>query len=237
MIASAKSAPESNLTIVGPKTETLFECYEKLPAIASFFEHDGGEPLVLFSGRLTVGGYVPPDELEAFSVFTGAREIEGLEEDVPEIKGFARTLHPIMACRQAPFCEATESQNAAEEGYDILASADADFADGSDRWEWISDMTRRINIGRGKVYTNGASAVIVTAKNCREALIGAVASRPEEQHGGSASALLKSVCAKIRQEGLIPVTVAESEALVGFYARLGFERAGYLALLTLKRGV
>lgn len=237
MIAPLKNAPYTSQTVVGAKIETLYACYNELPALASFFEHEGGGLIALFGGRLTVCGSIPKDELLSFADFVGAAEIEGLESELPEPDGFSRTLHPIMSCDEER--RFTECEEAADlmEGYDVLAAADSEFSKSCDRWEWLSDMTRRRNCKRGAVYAKNGAAVIVTAKNSRELVIGAVASRSETRNRGAASALVMSVCQKAQKDGIMPVTVAFDENVAKFYSRLGFKKADSLALLTRKQGL
>ena len=237
MIEPLKKAPDTEKTVVGAKIETLYDCYNELPALASFFEHEGGGLLALSGGRLTVCGSIPSDELLSFADFVGALEIEGLEGETPELDGFCRTLHPIM--EHDGTTDPTKCEEAVDlmAGYDILSSADNMFAESCDRWEWLSDMTRRRNCQRGTVYTRDGAAVVVTAKNSRELIIGAVASRPDARKKGAASALVMSVCRKAQENGLIPVTIAADEETAGFYSRIGFKKTDSLALLTRKQGL
>ena len=142
-----------------------------------------------------------------------------------------------MSCGESLSEEEPKKAQDLMQGYDVLAEADSKFADACDKWEWLSDMTRRRNCQKADVYAQNGAAVIVTAKNSRELVIGAVASIPKERNKGAASKLVRAVCAKAQKDGLCPVTVAADESVSRFYERLGFEAVGRLVLLTRKENL
>jgi len=218
--------------LCGAKLETLFACYRDVPAIAAFYEGEGFFCGV-FGGRLTVCGMPEAEELAAFAAFLGAREIEG--EALPALPQGARAEYPILRWtgekKAIPLPE-TDDYSAA---YEILCASDGAFRAESERLPWISDLRRRTNRGRAAVCLRDGAAVVVTAQSDSLAVLGAVACRPEARGKGAASALVRDASASLCARGRTPVTAAASEALAGWYERLGFARAGALALLTLDR--
>lgn len=220
--------------LLGAKMQTLFACYREFPGAASFWESESAL-LCFFSGRLTVCGKIDFDELLSFAAFLGAREIEGGAALLPSLPGFRRTEHPLLffsdAAAAAPVCETDDLA----EIWQILCAADANFALQSDRLEWLSDLRRRIRLGYASAYCENGAAVLVTARSSREAVLGAVACRPEAQGRHAAAALVRKVCARLIAEGRKPVTAAAAFSLAEYYERIGFTRRGSLALLTQER--
>lgn len=215
--------------LCGAKLETLFACYRDLPALAAFYEGEGFF-CVTFGGRLTVCGMPDPEELASFAAFLGVREIEG--EGFAALPGWSRGGLPLLAYEGAEAPVPLSETHDLADAYEILCEADETFRAQSDRLPWLSDLRRRTGCGRAAAFLRGGAAAVVTAQNASHAVLGAVACRPGARGRGAASSLVRDVCASLRACGRTPVTAAASEALADWYGRLGFRRAGALALLT-----
>jgi predicted N-acetyltransferase YhbS len=235
VIGQLTSPPRADTPVLGAKLSALWDCYRDLPEIASFWKSDRAL-LALFGGRLTVCGAIGGAELGSFAGWLGVREIEGVAGEIPEaVGGFVRSDHPILS-HTGDGCGEKPPAGELSDVYEILCAADEAFAHDCDRLAWLSDLRRRTNRGAAEAFSENGACVLVTAIANGEAVIGAVACRPESRGNRTAAALLQTACGALHAQGLRPVTVAADERLSAYYERLGFTRAGTLALLTRRDG-
>jgi len=117
-----------------------------------------------------------------------------------------------------------ENAPALDEVYDILKTAfDIEYE------RWYADMSHRIRHNVAKARKMGNSALIIQHEINGEALLSQIATRPEARGLGSASRLIKAVCAELYESDVF--LLCEDE-LLPFYDRLGFQKTAQKRILT-----
>ena len=206
--------------IMGCKTETLLNCYGDMENAVSLYKSDSGAVLCRFGQTLLVCGAVDAEILE----FADRLGITSIESDVSKTAvGRESKEYPILYrdCGGNADVAILESLS---ECYNVICSADKEFADNTEYLYWLSDIVRRQNRGRAKAYCRDGAAAAVSAVGSGEAYLSQVAVLPEKRKEGRASALLSSVFSDRFLCGKRLYTAAQNEGLIPFYQKLGFVR-------------
>lgn len=237
MISRCETPPPLPGTAAGVKIETLLRCYGLGPGNCELWQNCGGGVLCRFDARVLLCGRWDADELSAFLPFLGARSAEGGADELPALPGWRETVLPVLAHGGAP----PEPKRLPEPDknppgrlvYEILSAADAAFPAGAPYLPWLSDLTRRRNLGLARFWTlSGAAAAGVIAQGSGLALIAGVAVLPERRGEGLASRLVGLLARDAADRGFTPVAIAGADSLVPFYRRLGFRETGRQRFLT-----
>ncbi|MDE6733452.1 MAG: GNAT family N-acetyltransferase [Oscillospiraceae bacterium] len=93
-------------------------------------------------------------------------------------------------------------------------------------------MSHRIRHNVAAARRLGDSALIIQHDLNGEALLSQIATLPSSQNRGNASRLISAVCAELSPS---EVFVICEDSLKEFYRKIGFELAGYKAILTAKK--
>ena len=207
--------------IGGCRAETLMRCYGDIENSVSLYKSDGGAVICRCGQTLLVCGAVDAEILE-FADTLGINQIEadGLC-DTPE--GWGIEKYPVL-CRQCDGADAVLILESLTECYNVICSADEDFAKQSEYLYWLSDMVRRQNRGCAKAYYSDGAAAAVSAVSESEAYLSQVAVCPEKRGEGRASALLNSIFSDTFLCGKRLYTAAQNGGLIPFYQKLGFIR-------------
>lgn len=104
------------------------------------------------------------------------------------------------------------------DAYEILkTSFEIDFE------PWYLDMSHKIRHGISRIYGIDKSVLAVQHNLCGEALLSQIATIPEKRRNGTATELILSVCAMLRDSKIF---VLCEDGLMPFYEKIGFEYCG-----------
>lgn len=160
------------------------------------------------------------DELAEFFAFCGAREIF-----CSELAGVS--LGKLIDCKMQfvnimHFCgdavpAEVEKNPPFQEAFEVIRQA---FGLSDRLFEpWYLDMSHKIRHQVSEIYRLGSSVLVVQYHQNNEVLLSQVATLPSNQGKGSASKLIKAVCAEYAESA---VKIICSDELVSFYTGIGF---------------
>lgn len=243
MIAFCQSAPplKEPETLISCRMQTLHSCYGTLPNALDWYKSDAGGVLCHFGSALLILGNVDYGELFPFSDLLGVTRIEWITDIMTPYAppdGWISTSHPVLhgIGGGAPKSEMIATDFELRRCFSLLCQSDAQFEREAEYLPWLSDMTRRRNVGRAEVFMHTDAAVAcVTAKGHHSAYLSSVAVLPQKRGAGVGLALVRAVVAHPTLRGVDIFTAAQSETLVGFYLRAGFSVLPQLLTITEKR--
>lgn len=222
-----------NKPCIAPVMEANSEVFAGHPALMRFYLCDESGALLLRGGGGLLCGEADDEELSGMLGFGG---IDSLKTDgmVPFGWHAEETLR-IMVLREIPaaralpggaaFCEEPSMRQVMDllqhEGL-LGTAADNFYSEACTKRSRGLARVWTVNIGGMPAATAGAYAVTP-----REAYLSAVLTLPEHREQGLASALVAHAAAELAQSGR-RVSLLCREALVPFYARIGFETVGEL---------
>ncbi len=232
--------PDAEMPI-GCRMQTLNACYRALPGALDWYRSDAGGVLCRFGNTLLVVGDPDFDALFPFAELLGVNRIESIsrwdeQRHVPA--GWQAQGYPLLRCTGAGTSSPKNLRTDIDlrRCFELLCTSNAQFAREADYLPWLSDMTRRRNVGRAEAFLyDDAAVACITAKGRCSAYLSSVAVLPERRGEGLGLQLLHAVRTHSTLQGRTIYTVAQSEALTAFYQKAGFEALPQRLIITEKR--
>ncbi|MFV0496851.1 MAG: GNAT family N-acetyltransferase [Candidatus Fimivivens sp.] len=243
MIAFCQNAPlrKEPESLISCRMQTLQACYSALPNALDWFTSDTGGILCRFGSALLILDDVDFDALFAFADMMGINRIEWLSNGITahaQSAGWTSSCYTVLHCvgHAAPTSANIEPNGSLQRCFSLLCQSDAAFAREVDYLSWLSDMTRRRNVGRAKTFIHGDAAVAcITARGQHSAYLSSVAVLPEKRGQGLGLTLLRAVLAHDTLDNTDIFTVAQSKSLVDFYRQARFTVLPQLLTIAEKR--
>ncbi len=209
--------------IVGCQIKTLMRCYSSIQNAADLYKSDSGGVMCRFGQTLLLCGECDANELFDFAETLGVTTIEAQMEKAVCLAGWTAEKHPVL-CLDCSGGSEIPFLRLFKDCYEVICLADESFARETEYLYWLSDVTRRQNLGCSKVYHRDGSSAVVSASADSEAYLSLVATLPEKRGEGRAAALLRDLISDSFLCGKRLFTAAQSGELIPFYQRLGFLR-------------
>jgi len=210
---------------MGCRMETLYNCCREMKNAVDIY-HDGESAVLCrFEKTLLVSGECCFEEILKFAEITGIDRIETDKDPGVIPCGWRKTDHPVLFtdCRgeeKIPYLRDLKGC------FDIISSSDESFYKNADYLYWLSDMTRRQNLGMGKAYCRDGATAAVSAISDKAAYLSSVAVLPELRKNGRALSLIKTVISDEALCGKRLFTAAQHKGLIPFYQKAGFSVCG-----------
>lgn len=223
--------------------QTLDACYGGLKAAGAFdwYTDGAGGALCRFGNTLLVAGNLDLDTLFPFANLLGVSRLEWLSPDDAQYRppaDWEAKSYPVLCRTGEALADSTAIQPAADlrRCFGILCASDAQFAREADYLPWLSDMTRRRNMGRAEAFLyDDAAVACIAAKGAQSAYLSSVAVDPKRRGEGLGLHLLRAVVSHPALRGRTIYTAAQNGPLIAFYQKAGFAPLGQRLTVIEKR--
>ncbi len=211
-----------------------YEAYGAEQAFLRFYRDEHGAVLSVMDGVATVRcGEGSREEIAVFLELLP--EVSAVRTDAAMAKflsdrwGSSYEVRPVMRCR-VPLTATVETVSASpREVYPLLSRIFADFPPFE---PWYLDTAYRIRHDCCRIQAVKNEEVVASAMTVAQwetgAVIGAVATAPEQRGKGYASACVSALAAQLQREEKCVFICPKNEAAQRLYERLGFAAEGTL---------
>ena len=216
------------------KIRALWEAYGAGRSFVRFYAGDGGTVIALMDGTAVVAMGEEPVE-EAVLFLSMNPEVRSVRTDaafalqMADFWGTAASIGTVMTPSVHPVADERVEETVPR---DIYASLYAVFGDSLPPFDsWYADVHSRFRQGRCRIAAinrdGHVAATAMTTAECEgAALIGAVATLPAFRGQGFASACVRTLTARLLDEGKRVLLSPKNERAAVLYRKLGFVPCG-----------